>query len=267
MSDMADSEDHGPADEIFALGAEITGGVVGAGIGTVVAGPPGAVVGAVTGPVVTRIAKQVVSFAARQLSRHEKRRLGAVARYTYAYLEREIAAGRAIREDGFFEEAPDGRIPIDEAAEGVFRVARDENEERKLPYLGRLLAEIALNPMIDRSTAATMTREVQELTYRQLMLLALFSRSAEFDLRQDSYRMKPLSNIDPVIPLLTDIANLTRRGLAAVVGDTVVGIKDAIPSIVEPFGLGVWLVNAMDLRSVPTTELEPLVSALKRDEE
>lgn len=244
-------------------GAEITGSVVGAGIGLIVAGPPGALGGAFLGPIVSRV---TADFANRFLSHREQVRVGAIVRYVADEIEQQTALGRQVRQDGFFDAQPGDRGPLEEVAEAVLRAAQDEPEERKLRYLARLMAEIALRPEVDRGAAIELVRDAEDLTYRQILLLSLFGRSTEFNLRQSNYRDAPLSNVDPVVPLLNEVGDLSRRNLVGIRGGVILGLVDVIPSAIEPAGLGVWLYNTMRLGEVPREDLEPLASALAEKE-
>jgi hypothetical protein len=248
--------------EVIALGSEITGGVGGVAVGFALAGPPGAIVGAAATPVISRLVRSVGDFAHRRLSARQKIRVGAVIRFAAADLEVQVAEGRRVRQDGFFAESPGDRAPFEEVAEAVMAAAEDAHEERKIAFLGTMLSEISLRPDVDRAAAITLTREARALTYRQILLLALFGRRAEFELRSVDYSTTPLSNLDPVVPVLAEIADLSSRNLVGIRGGAILGLTDVIPSVVEPAGLGVWLYNLMRLGRVQGADLASLVAAV-----
>ena len=233
--------------EAIDLGADELSGLLGAGVGLAFAGPGGAVAGAAAAPIASRLMKATGGYLRGKVSRRGEVRLGAFYVLTQMAINEQINRGRTLRTDGFFDEDLSGRAPVDEAVEALLRAAEEEFQERKLPYMSRLLAEVAVNPAIDRDTAATLVRQAHELTYRQILLLVMFGRSQEFKLRE--YSLQPVNSGDEIIPLLTEISDLAQRGLAAIRGDTVVPPTDAIPSVVEPFGLGTWLYGAMELGS------------------
>jgi hypothetical protein len=185
--------------------------------------------------------------------------------YTASDLAQQLATGRRIREDGFFSTSGGDRAPMEEVAEAVMRSAQDAFEEQKLPFLGTLLSEILLRPEVDRAAAVQLTREANDITYRQILLLALFGRGAEFNLRADNYRLTPLSNVDPIVPILAEAADLSRRHLVGISGDTILGLTNVIPSAMEPAGMGVWLYNLMRLGELPTRDLTSIALIL-RDE-
>jgi hypothetical protein len=212
-----------------------------------------------------RMIRATGGYLRGKVTQRGEARVGAFYLLTQSAINEQIRRGRPLRTDGFFDEDSSGRAPVDEAVEAMLRAAEDEYQERKLPYLSRLLAEVAVNTAIDRDTAATLVRQAHELTHRQILLLAMFGHSEEFELRQDNFRLEPVNSGDEIIPLLTDISDLAQRGLAAIRGDTVVPPTDVIPSVIEPFGLGTWLYAAMDLGTIPRAELDPLAALLGRD--
>ena len=171
-------------------------------------------------------------------------------------------AGRTFRTDGFFDTTPGDRAAAEEVAEAVLRAAQDEPEERKLPYLARLLSEIAFRPNVDRATASMLVRIGHELTYRQLLLLSLYARKDLFPFPPGNFRDKGLRHMDAVVPLLHDSMDLHARGLVAITGGFALGILDIEPNKMTPSGAGVWLYDLMGLVAMPPDELHPVFAAL-----
>jgi hypothetical protein len=263
--DVGEGEDHDLHD-LMQLGAEIAGSATAAAAGLAVAGPMGALGGAVVGPAMTHLLQGGVDLVRRHLSRREKVRVGAVIDLAADYLAQAQAAGRCVREDGFFtteREAKD-RPAAAEVIEGVLQAAQREHEERKIPYLARLMAEIALRPDVDRAAANLYVRSAKSLSYRQLQLLALLVRPDAFPLPPGNYRTRGLSNNDPVVPVLDEIFDLLTRQYVQMPGDHALGIVDVAPSKIRVIATGAWLVELMQLDEMPLAELAALSDLLAR---
>src|ERR1700741_1692038 len=82
-------------------------------------------------------------FANRFLADREKARVGFVYGLAAQEIKRRLDRGEHLRTDGFFELDITDRAPADEIAEAVLIAAQREHEERKLPYIAKLLAFVA----------------------------------------------------------------------------------------------------------------------------
>lgn len=162
----------GPVKWMVARAAEITGNSAAAGAGLVLGsaiGPSGALVGAVVGPVVAQLSE----FGMRSLGRREEERVAASVVFACQAFERLQAQGSVVRADGFFESQEGGRSDGDEVIEGVLRAAQSSHEERKLPYLGQLLALVSVDEACDRGLANWLIRSAEQLSWTQFVLLSL----------------------------------------------------------------------------------------------
>jgi hypothetical protein len=147
----------------------VPGVAAGAAIGSV-AGTPGAIVGAISGTVLEEIGADVAS---RLLSPREERRVGAVIlAASAAYVHNQEFRGQTPRDDGFLD---GGNANGAEFVEGVMLAAKDSYEERKVPYLGNLLANIAFNPGMDLGTANTALRLGENASWLELVVLGVFA--------------------------------------------------------------------------------------------
>jgi hypothetical protein len=262
VGELGPDEEVGLSDlnQLLALGVEITGGLAGATAGLVVAGPAGALGGAALAPSVTRVLRSGAEFFHRHLSHREMVRVGAVIGMAAHYLLQAQAQGRQVRSDGFLDGVDEttGRSPGTEIVEGVLQVAQREYEERKLPYLANLMAEIALRPDVDRPTANLCIRSANELSYRQLELLSFFYRLKYFPLPTGDYRNRQIAGNDPVTPVLTEIFDLATRQYVQMPGKYALGLLDLAPSQVKVIGIGAWLLELMQLGRIPPDDLVPL---------
>ena len=158
------------ASRIIDAGAEISGGLVGAGIGLLLAGPPGALAGGGVGPTVAAGLKEA---ARRGLSRREEVRIGGAARCAWELITERLDAGDTFRDDGFFDTANPGQSSAGEIYEGTLLAAQRSYEERKVPFVGYLMANIAFERNVDRRSANWLIKTAQELTWTQLVLLSI----------------------------------------------------------------------------------------------
>jgi hypothetical protein len=165
------------------IGAEIAGGLAPIAVGTLIAGPIGSAAGAFAAPFASRIfGKLAKEFSNRALGRREKTRVGATIIYTVAKINDNLESGQQVRQDDFFQELPEDRAPAVEIAEGVLLAAQREHQERKLPFYGNLLANIAFREDIDRSLANALVGQAEQMSYRQLCLLSGIVQRVAYDI-------------------------------------------------------------------------------------
>ncbi|WP_315070575.1 hypothetical protein [uncultured Microbacterium sp.] len=134
------------------------------------------VTGAMAGETLAQVAGD---FADRVLSPRREQRISPVLDFAGSLITDGIASGRTLRDDGFFE-AP--HLDATEVFEGVLLISRDEHEQRKLPYIAHLMAQISFDENLTVSTANFLIVEAERLTWLQMQLLAIVSRSEEFPL-------------------------------------------------------------------------------------
>ncbi len=71
--------------------------------------------------------------------------------------------------------------------ESTLLKSQREAEEKKLPYMAHLLANLAFNTEISAAMAHQMTKAAESMTYRQLCILQLSATKEKFNLRKQSY--------------------------------------------------------------------------------
>ena len=79
----------------------------------------------------------------RQLGPREKVPVGAAFAIAAAEIRQRIENGESVRTDGFFDEKQTGRSDAEEVGENVLLKVQREPEEKKIQYMGYLLANIA----------------------------------------------------------------------------------------------------------------------------
>jgi len=142
MTDQSDTKSDA-LNSLIGIGSDIAGGVAGAAIGLIAAGPEGAVAGGAASPLIKHTLRRIaIEIKQRILGQREVIRIGATLAYAAAKIKEKIEAGQQIREDDFFKEQEGERPAAEEIAEGVLLAAQREHQEKKLQFYGNLLANI-----------------------------------------------------------------------------------------------------------------------------
>jgi hypothetical protein len=243
-------------------GREIAGELAGVGIGFLLGGPVGAIAGAVVPSLVAQLH--------RQLSEREQKRTAAVAIIAAARIQRMLDLGHEARHDGFMQGEAGHRSPAEEIAEGILISAQREHEEKKLPYLGNLLANFAFQEGLSRSDANLCLRFADRLSYRQLCLLALFGRKDEFpNLRDGTFEERvsadaPREGLFELVAVLEEADELMNAGMLTQWSMLLGGRGEGLnPADVKLFRWGAILYDLMELNEVPADELQPLADMLR----
>ena len=121
--------------------------------------------------------------------------------------------GESVRDDGFFDSGGDGRSDAEEVWESTLLKSQREPEEKKLPYMAHLLANLAFNPEISAAMAHQMTKEAEYMTYRQFCILQLSVERERFKLRDESYRGQAGPVSKELYQILYEYHDLYNRGV------------------------------------------------------
>lgn len=140
--------------------------------GMVVAGPVGAIGGAAVGPTLSAGIKE---FAQRLLSSNESKRIETTFLYAAEKIKTNIENGQRPRNDSFFTAQDGHRSSAQALLEGTLLKSRDEYEEKKLVYYSNFLANITFDGTVSFEEANTLLRLIEQLSYRQLAILAYLS--------------------------------------------------------------------------------------------
>lgn len=272
IDDALSREQEEKIKDIVQTGTDIAGATTGAAIGLLVGGPPGALAGAAAGPAAARTLRELaVEFRERVLGHREEVRVGAAISFASAKIKEKLENGERPRQDDFFTDAEDNRSTAKEVFEGVVLAAQREAEEKKVRFHGNLLANLAFDQDVDRSQANFLIRLGEDLSYRQLCLLALFGQNTlllggnnRLNLRTSSYRDDAGTvsfGLDLVV-LLQEIYDLYQRGIVNNGGSAMISVADANPSQMSPIGAAVNLYNLMELGTVSVHDLNALILLL-----
>jgi len=209
-----------------------------------------------------------VEFHERVLGPREEVRVGAAINFASAKIKEKLEAGEQPRQDGFFADAHDNRSTAKEVFEGVVLAAQREAEEKKVRLFGNLLANLAFARDVEREHANFLVRLGEDLSYRQLCLLALFAQNTllrggnnRLSLRTSDYRDSDLLGMDLIV-LLQETYDLYQQGLVNNGGSAMISVADAIPSQMSPVGAAATLHNLMELWTVSNDDLNTLIRLL-----
>ena len=248
-------------------GAELAGGTagpaVGAVIGSLFAGPVGTAVGGGIGAAATMAFKAIGhELSSRFLSPREQARIGGVFTLAAAEIVERCQSGESVRDDGFFDTGGSGRSEAEEVWEGALLKSQREAEEKKLPYMAHLLANLAFNTEFSVAMAHQMTKAAESMTYRQLCILQLSATKERFNLRKRSYEGQGSFSKD-LYQLIYEYYDLYNRGLISF-GDTLAAtLVDVNPGTAIPQALGVDIYYQMLLHLIPDSDVEPIAAHLR----
>jgi len=261
-NEMTDNKDKS-TEELIDIGSEITGGVTGSIIGFLAAGPAGALVGGASGPIITRAVKKIAGeIRHRYLGHREEVRIGATLTYAVEKIKEKIDQGRQVRQDDFFDYEQNDRPPAEEIMEGVLIASQKEHQEKKLKYYGILLANFAFDSKFDKEQANHLLKAAQQLTYRQLCILALFAKKEQYGLRGIDYTSQGTINQDLTI-LLQETYELNTLGMLNCAGEEMLGLSDVNPAKMNIHGVGAFLYNLMELWTIEKNDINKIVGLLK----
>ena len=252
---------------------EIISNLAGSAFGSVTGEPTsGALIGTASGKgleIALRRIKEVV--LSRLLSSGEKVRVLNTFEVALEEIQRRIEDGESCRKDGFFDERQTERSDAVEVAESVLLKAQREPEEKKILYMGYLLASIAFDPRISAHMAHQLTKAAEQLTYRQLCILKLCAVKDKFGLRDTSYRERSIESIEnDLYEVLYDCADLhvkeyIHSGLDTITYEENVlsRLMSILPSNMAFHKTGCYLYNLMKLSQIPDEDIAPIAEQLQ----
>jgi hypothetical protein len=267
-------EDFTGIKSLVEAGSSIGGPATGAGIGFLLGGPTGAAAGAGASYLIQQaIIKIGNDVGKRFLSEREKMRIGGVTLYAWKKVQKKRASGENLRDDdGFFEQPQTytacveipiiERPPAEETFEGVLLAVQREHEEKKLPFIGNLMANICFDRSIDKAQINLLIKLSEIISYRQLCILSIFAQHELFDLKKESYRGITTLG-EKRISLLQEIADLYAQGLLNCSGEALLGLSGVNPSKMRIQGTGAMLYKLMELWNIDKDDLEPIINLLQ----
>ena len=260
MTDQPDDKGS-KARALIGVGAEMAGGAAGGALGFLFAGPAGAIASGAGGVAISKALVAVGNeIADRFLAPRESVRVGAALAIAADVTKTRLENGETPRRDEYID---DGSLhpPIEEVTEGLLIAAQRAYDEKRVPYIGRLLANLNFRPDLDVPAASWLTRLGNDVSYTQLCILRLSVGNAHGDLLkggkvQDS-RVKGPTHA----AYLSEALRLHNLGLINFGNEVAWSLLDVNPPAMRPQGYGVHLYDLMELGRIPSSDLDPIRSA------
>ena len=239
-------------------------GLAGLASGLILAGPEGALVGGAAGSSLTMALRWLGrEMSSRLLGPREEQRLGYVYTVAAAEIAERIKSGEHVRQDGFFGTSRSGRSDGEEVWESILMKSQREPEEKKLPYMAYLLANLAFEPGVGAHMAHQITKTAEQLSYRQLCILKLIMAKEKYDLRENNYRKADGGFPPELYQLFYEYFDLHNRGYIHSGTGTMLGLTDVNPSAVTVQGLGIVTFQLMRLDQIPEADILLIAEQMK----
>lgn len=209
--------------------------------------PKYAVLAGMLGITIDTIYNTIIDINKKQLSYREKVRTASCAIYTMNRISARIANGDKLREDGFFErEMNSSRAPSEEVFEGTLIAAKNEHEEKKVKFLGNLIANIAFEPSINRSKANFLVKIMERLDYNQLCIIAMFHKKGIIQLNWGF----SFSHYDELMTLNYLEASMEELDGLKILGGTKGGGRTWLSAALKKLGKDIYnLANLVEIES------------------
>ncbi len=231
--------------ELLKYGTVFAGSFVAGGTQLVFPGVGGIFIGSV-------IATIISDFEQKSLSKKEKDRVAGVIKIATAKIQERLNNGD--------KTTIYSAKTAEEIIEAVLTAAEREHQTRKIYYYGNLIGNLGFHSEIDSSYANLLIQTASNLTYRQLVMLYVFSEPAlRIQVKDNDYRGKkkiPFS----LVGALTEAKSLADAGMLTSANSTMLGITDLNPQKSETQGQGTSLVQLMELSKLPQQDVFDLVS-------
>ena len=211
-------------------------------------------------------------YSKRSISPWEERRVRKVLDGFRKKVQNRLDKGEPLRNDGFFKLSLSGHpacseIPFEEqppsieAIEGILLAAQREHEEKKLLFLGNLLANIFFEPGIDISQINFLIKIGSTISFRQMCILSMFSEPYRSTMdgryRADVTFPKPNDNLNSIFQ---EIINLGSQGLLYENDEPVTKpYFISRPCSINVIGAGSNLYKLMELSEINKAYLDAIV--------
>lgn len=248
-------------DTIIGTLGSASGAAVGAGIGLLCTGPAGVLLGALGGSAIETVFDNIgTEIKKRLLSKTENRRISTVYSEAISKVIKNYSEGKPLRNADFFEASNDARSSAEEILEGTILAAQRENEEKKLPYMANLYANIVFDESVSRPMANQLIRLAMEITYRQFVILSIIGKST-YNILDTKLKDTPFRGFDNFndMSIAAEIYDLYRRSIL-ISSEAILDAGSFTPSLLVMNGMGELLYNLMELKTMEiNTEAEEII--------
>lgn len=197
----------------------------------------------------------IEEFKKRVLSVRETNRIDKVLSDAVNKIKIRLEKGDIPRNDGFWTES---HVEVSDAKailEGILLKSRDEYEEKKLPFYSNLISQMVFDTSWSYERLNAMIRMFEQISYRQMQLMALALQKGEIQTPQWDAKFKRTHeafsyyDLYSEVVLLSNLALLHQPGTAVMMG---LGDKQSLSPI------GKSMADLMELSSMPQEEIEDL---------
>lgn len=243
---------------IIEKGSEIGGSASGAVIGLAIAGPIGAIGGAVLGPLVASVFNKVgTEISEKIMGPREQARVGATYTLALDKIANLLKNGKQVREDEFFLEQENDRSKSETILEGTLLKVRNEYEEKKVKLYSNLLANLSFDNSISFDKGNTLLRILEQLSYRQITILAYFSEIESLSTERWMISFKDISELGQYQDFYSELMDIYNKQLLQQTGG---GISMGVSTLgISPLGktmcnlIDIQEINEDDKKEVPKT--------------
>lgn len=218
----------------------------------------GSMVGNFAENTISRVWTEVVSGL---LSNREKSRVISVSYIAKCEVEQKIRNGESVRQDGFFDSNQYGRSDAEEVVENVLLKCQKEPQEKKIRFMGYLLANLVFRSDISVDMAHQIINYAEELTYRQLCLLRIATCRDVRKLRDSDYREQKLYPNGPY-DILHECSDLFDKEFISLGEGSFGGVTNIRPAKMRTQGMGRLIHDLMNLDRVPHDDLDSVANHL-----
>ena len=225
------------------------------------------------GQAVSNFVKSNLNDLVHQFSSERRaKRITDVAEFALANIYRRRKKGEQFRDDGFFTRTID-RSYAEEALESVLLKARDEPEEKKIPYLGKLFENACFDSHIHAGLLHFLCKEFESLTYRQLCIIKMIienkyplSLKSSAETSWLTGQPVPLLSHDSM-PTLVECVSLGYRGYIDFEQSPPDNTRSGAVALLVPHSMryrvpAVQMYGRMGLGSIPEEDVLPLAKSL-----
>lgn len=208
----------------------------------------------------TAVEKAGLTVIQRFLGPRQGERVAKTIEVTASRMAERAADGETPRKDPFVQPRPDGRSDAEEAVEAALLAAMNSAEEKKIDFIGLLLASITYDSSITASNAQVFIAIAEALRFRSYVILKI-----AYDVHIHGWPSRGGEDVagppDRLYPLMSEIYDMARRGLIELKDkpedDTtyaVLGVDNVDPSRLHLSPLGRALYQNMELHRLLDTD-------------
>ena len=206
-------------------------------------------------------------------SQKQGKRITDVSEFALNGIRRRVKNNEKLRDDGFFQRTID-RSYAEEAFESVLLKARDEFEEKKMSYLGKLFENACFDSQLHVGLVHFLCKDFESLTYRQLCIIKMIIEN-KYPLSLKSTVETPSLTVNPMpllskdsFPTLVECVNLGNRGYISFKQSPPDDTRSGPVALLVPHSMhyevpAVQMYAHMGLGSIPESDVLPIAKSLR----